>query len=70
MTPKELQGLKTKQCSSCGKEIDTNYLVQPNESKRKSKMSAFFSKMSIEFVFIFSRWRIIKKDSRTKKFRD
>jgi len=55
MTPKELQGLKTKQCSSCGKEIDTNYLVQPNESKRKSKMSAFFSKMSIEFVFIFSR---------------
>jgi hypothetical protein len=37
MTPKELQGLKFKLCSLCGESVDTNYLVQPNETKRRSK---------------------------------
>jgi len=38
-TPKELQGIKIKICSSCGQNVDTNYLVQPNESKRRSKLN-------------------------------
>ena len=36
-TPKELQGLQCKPCTSCGEDVDTNYLVPPNESKRRSK---------------------------------
>ena len=36
MTPKELQGLKWKMCTSCGENVDTNYLIQPNEKKRRS----------------------------------
>ncbi|CAF0832011.1 unnamed protein product [Adineta steineri] len=36
-TPKELQGLKLKICSSCYKNIDTNYLIQPNENKRRNE---------------------------------
>lgn len=38
-TPKELQGLKIKACSSCGENVDTNYLIQPNENKRRSIIS-------------------------------
>ncbi|CAF5164854.1 unnamed protein product, partial [Rotaria magnacalcarata] len=36
-TPKELQGLKIKICSSCGQNVDTNYLIQPNENKRRNE---------------------------------
>ncbi|CAF0907580.1 unnamed protein product [Adineta steineri] len=36
-TPKELQGIKTKACPSCGENIDTARLVQPNERKRRSE---------------------------------
>jgi hypothetical protein len=35
--PKELQCLKTKACLLCGQNINTARLVQPNESKRRSK---------------------------------
>ncbi|CAF0747472.1 unnamed protein product [Adineta ricciae] len=36
-TPKELQGLQCKKCTSCGEDVDTKYLVQPNESKRRNE---------------------------------
>ncbi|CAF2951023.1 unnamed protein product [Rotaria sp. Silwood2] len=36
-TPKELQSVKIKLCSSCGQNVDTNYLIQPNEKKRRNE---------------------------------
>ncbi|CAF3587059.1 unnamed protein product [Rotaria sordida] len=36
-TPKELQSIKIKLCSSCGQNVDTNYLIQPNENKRRNE---------------------------------
>jgi hypothetical protein len=45
--PKELQCLKTKACSLCGQNIDTARLVQPNESKRRSK---FVFKTEIDYL--------------------
>ena len=34
LTPKELQGLQTKQCEACKKDINTAYLVQPKDKRR------------------------------------
>ncbi|UJR10108.1 hypothetical protein I4U23_014330 [Adineta vaga] len=36
-TPKELQGLQSKTCTLCNEDVDTSYLVQPNESKRRNE---------------------------------
>ena len=43
-TPKELQCSKTKACSMCNENIDTARLVQPNESKRRSKFESVFER--------------------------
>ncbi|CAF0970354.1 unnamed protein product [Rotaria sp. Silwood1] len=37
ITPKELQCIKRKLCTSCGQNVDTNYLIQPNEKKRRNE---------------------------------
>jgi hypothetical protein len=40
--------MKTKTCSLCGENVDTARLVQPNESKRRSK-----------FLFVKKKEKII-----------
>ena len=57
-TPKDLQSMKEKTCSVCDQNIDVNYLVQPNENKRRSQ---FLFHVSISDLLMLVDEEILQK---------
>jgi hypothetical protein len=60
-TPKDLQLMKETTCPTCNQSIEVNYLVQPNETKRRSQLNLFLFHVSMPDLPLLADEEILQK---------